>query len=217
MILAVSGNQPDPSCLRAWRPRQHSCGPRCDLLLRRQPRTTHLRPTHASDARSSNDRAREWSLAASRLAPSLLWGSPVKILVDDDEPTVQRVWEQRLRERVAKASEIFERLFRVRFEVTATALGTWTTRSTTLIALCRIRSGNHACASQLAIGFTSQYPAISSAATGSYSGPLHPYVLVREWSPQITETERLEILVHELDTSSARPTAPTTTRPCGRR
>ncbi len=51
----------------------------------------------------------------------------------------------------------------------------------------------------MAIGFTSQYPANQfSSHLGATRGPLHPYVLVREWSPQITETERLEILVHEL-------------------
>ena len=29
-------------------------------------------------------------------------------------------------------------------------------------------------------------------------GPLHSHILVREWSPQMSEPERLEFLVHEL-------------------
>lgn len=125
---------------------------------------------------------------------------PVKILVDDDEPTVQRVWEQRLRERVAKASEIFERLFRVRFEVTAT--GTWDSDDTINDfdrTFAEFEAETTPAPATLAIGFTSQYPANQfSSHLGATRGPLHPYVLVREWSPQITETERLEILVHEL-------------------
>ena len=47
----------------------------------------------------------------------------VKILVDDDQPVVQKIWEKELRERVEAASEIFERHCGVRFEVKA--VDTW--------------------------------------------------------------------------------------------
>ncbi len=48
---------------------------------------------------------------------------PVKILVDDDQPALQKVWEKELRERIEAASEIFERHCGVRFE--AKAVDTW--------------------------------------------------------------------------------------------
>lgn len=125
---------------------------------------------------------------------------PVKIFVDDEEPAVQRVWEQRLRERVAKASEIFERLFRIRFEVTAT--GTWESDDTIQDFVRSLGEFEYKAApapAALAIGFTSQYPANQfSNHLGGTRGPLFPYILIREWSPQTAETERLEILVHEL-------------------
>ena len=125
---------------------------------------------------------------------------PVKILVDDEEPTVQRIWEQRLRERLAKASELFERLFHIRFEVRAT--GTWDSDDALTDfhrSLAEFEAEATPAPATLAIGLTSQYPANQfSSHLGGTRGPLYPYVLIREWSPQITETERLEILVHEL-------------------
>ena len=69
-------------------------------------------------------------LAAGRPAPNFACAQrdqvctiPVKILADDKEPTVRRVWEKQYRERVAAASAIIERYCRVRFEVVA--VGTW--------------------------------------------------------------------------------------------
>ena len=49
---------------------------------------------------------------------------PVKLLVDDKEPTVQRLWEKRYRARLAEASAIIDAHCRVRFEVVG--VGTWT-------------------------------------------------------------------------------------------
>ena len=47
----------------------------------------------------------------------------VKILVDDDQPALQKIWEKELRERIADASDIFEHHCGVRFEVKA--VDTW--------------------------------------------------------------------------------------------
>lgn len=125
---------------------------------------------------------------------------PVKVLVDDEEPAVQRVWEQRLRDRLAKASEVFEQLFRIRFEVTAT--GTWDSDDAIqdfVRSLGEFERKVSPGPTALAIGFTSQYPADQfSNHLGGTRGPLYPHILIREWSPQTGETERLEILVHEL-------------------
>ena len=48
----------------------------------------------------------------------------VKIMADDKEPTVRRLWEKRYRDRLAAASDIIERCCHVRFKVVA--VGTWT-------------------------------------------------------------------------------------------
>ena len=52
---------------------------------------------------------------------------------------------------------------------------------------------------RLAIGFTGQYNGLQEdKRMGGARGPFRSHVLIREWGRQITESERLEILVHEL-------------------
>ena len=52
---------------------------------------------------------------------------------------------------------------------------------------------------QLAIGFTSQYQVVQGRThMAGTRGALHGHILVREWSRQMSEPERLELLVHEL-------------------
>ena len=125
---------------------------------------------------------------------------PVKILVDDDERSVQQVWEKQLRARLAAASEIFQRACRVRFDVVAA--GTWESDNTitdfdqSLLEFCREVSPRPAV---LAIGFTSQYTVESASSDlGSIRAPLDGHVLVRQWARRVTEAERLVVLVHEL-------------------
>ena len=105
---------------------------------------------------------------ASRLAPTpparprdAVCTIPVKILADDKEPTVRRIWEKRYRDRVAAASDIIERYCHVRFEVVV--VGTWHSADGArelgqLIAEFE-RTVNPAPA-RLAIGFTGQYQAL---------------------------------------------------------
>jgi hypothetical protein len=125
---------------------------------------------------------------------------PVKILADDDEPALQKVWEKEFRERIAEASDIFERHCGVRFEVKA--VDTWISDNSITDFQRSIqefeRKVNPA-PTRVAIGFTSQY-SIQHGLThlGGTRGPLNPHVLVREWSQYVTRSERLEILVHEL-------------------
>ena len=124
----------------------------------------------------------------------------VMLLVDDDEPTVRGVWEKRLRERLAAASEIFERSCRIRFE--AVAAGTWESDKaiTDFIQSAReLAMKVMPAPAQVAIGFTSQY-AIRRNDThlGATRGLFDSHVLIRERSPSLQEPERLEVLVHEL-------------------
>lgn len=125
---------------------------------------------------------------------------PVMVLADDNEATVRRLWEQRLRQRVAEASAIFERQCRIRFEVVA--VGTWQSDDGTTSfpdSLREFESKVTPAPARLAIGFTSQYQ-ISGFEhhLGITRRPLHSHILIRERSQRFTDTERLEVLVHEL-------------------
>ncbi len=125
---------------------------------------------------------------------------PVKILVDQHEPTVRRVWEKRLRERVAAASAIFERDCRVRFEVVAA--DTWETDNAAPTFEHSLRDFEKKVSpapARLALGFTSRYEIVPGQVhMGGTHAPLRPHILIREWSPAVTASLRLEILVHEL-------------------
>jgi len=124
----------------------------------------------------------------------------VKILADDDQPALQKIWEKELRERIAAASEIFEHHCGVRFEVKA--VDTWVSDNSITDFNATLREFEvkvNPAPAQVAIGFTSQY-AIPHGLThlGGTRGPLHPHILIREWSQHVTRSERLEILVHEM-------------------
>jgi hypothetical protein len=125
---------------------------------------------------------------------------PVKIFVDDKEPTVQRIWEKRYRDRLAAASAIIERHCRVRFKVVS--VGTWTSNpnATDMQQLIdefqRVVKPDPA---RLAIGYTGQYRTLKNDKhMGGICGPFRSHLLIREWNRQMAEPERLEILVHEL-------------------
>jgi hypothetical protein len=125
---------------------------------------------------------------------------PVKILADDDQPMLQKVWEKELRERIEAASEVFERYCGVRFEVKA--VDTWVSDNAITDFQKTLEEFEHKVSpapAQLAIGFTSQYT-IPHGIThlGGTRGPLHPWILIREWSQHVTKSERLEILIHEM-------------------
>lgn len=123
----------------------------------------------------------------------------VKILVDQAEPTVQNVWEKRLRSRVEQASAMLERVCRVRLEVIEA--GTWESdgRLTKLSELLRdFREKVVPGKARLAIGFTGQRQALGEdTALGCTPAPLHTHILLREYKSR-TESDRLEVLLHEL-------------------
>lgn len=124
----------------------------------------------------------------------------VKILVDDDQPAIQKIWEKELRERIADASAIFEHHCGVRFEVKA--VDTWQSDNEITDfekSLQEFERKVNPSPAQVAIGFTSQYSIPKGLIhLGGTRGPLYPYILIREWSQHVTKSERLEILVHEM-------------------
>ncbi len=134
---------------------------------------------------------------ASRAPTALI---TVKILVDEEEPGRQVVWEQRLRRRVEAASAVFEKYFQTKFQVVA--VGTWNSDNATNdfnAALSEFEREVNPAPARLAIGFTSQWKMergrMHMAGT---RGPLHTHILAREGNPALSEAERLEYLIHEL-------------------
>jgi hypothetical protein len=124
----------------------------------------------------------------------------VKILVDEEEPGRQPVWERRLRARVEAASAVFEKYFHTKLQVVA--VGTWNSDNKIndfIESLGDFERKVSPAPAQLAIGFTSQWRMqrgrLHMAGT---RGPLHPYILAREGSPEISEAAKLEFLIHEL-------------------
>ena len=112
---------------------------------------------------------------------------------------MQNVWEKRLRRRVKEASDILERHCLVRLKVIEA--GTWESdpKQTKLADLLKdFRDKTAPGKARLVIGFTAlRVGDDEDAALGCTPGPLHTHILIRELKPR-TESERLEVLVHEL-------------------
>lgn len=125
---------------------------------------------------------------------------PVKIVVDDEEPARQEIWERRLSKRVDDASAILIKHCGVGVRVVA--VERWdsddatTEFEETLAELEReVKTGN----AQVAIAFSSQYRMPKGRYhMGGTKGPFHSHILLREWSRHASENERLELLLHEL-------------------
>ena len=128
--------------------------------------------------------------------------APVRVLlcVDEEEPMRDALWRQRLTERIAKASAILRRYAGVRLEPVGFA--TWQSDnrfSEFTDSLIEFEREVRPPKGVLAIGFTSQYRVFFGRnRLGGTRGPLRSHILLREWSPRVSESERLELLVHEL-------------------
>ncbi|MCI0493274.1 MAG: hypothetical protein L0Z07_10095 [Planctomycetes bacterium] len=125
---------------------------------------------------------------------------PVKILVDEEEPARQVLWERRLRHRVEAASAILDKHCRVRLQVVA--VETWNSDNATtdfFQSLAEFEREVKPSPARVAIGFSSQFQLLRGRVhMAGTRGPLHSHILLREFSRQISEPERLEFLVHEL-------------------
>lgn len=154
---------------------------------------------HQIDLRSEPTDAAGRDLAPTDRSESVA-SIPVKILVDDEEPAVQALWEPRLRKRVSAASAILEPICRVRLEVVA--VDQWESDDALRDFGARLRDFEQKVdphPAWLAIGFTSQtLERHELGRIGGTRGLLRPHILVGEWGPGVTAAERLEILVHEL-------------------
>jgi hypothetical protein len=149
--------------------------------------------SYSDHAASSSDRA-------TPDATDSICSIPVKILADDQEPTVRAVWEKRLRDRLNAASDIFERCCRVRFKVVA--VDTWAADqdiSEFDQSVVEFERKVRPSPGRIAIGFTGHYKwDAGETHVGAIRGPLRSHILIREALVRVSEPERLEVLVHEL-------------------
>ena len=127
----------------------------------------------------------------------------LKVFVDDEEDAPPQVWQDRLRERIAAASNILERHAWVRLKITG--FGRWESDDSHLDffrALAEFERAVQPGEARVALGFSSQYGRIQAqrggTKLGGTRGPFHPYILVREWPRRVTKPEAVEVLVHEL-------------------
>jgi len=123
----------------------------------------------------------------------------VRLFVDEEEPARTELWQRRLRQRVAQASDILQRQCGVKLQVVG--FGTWDSddsRPEFAQAFGEFEGEVKTAPSEVAIGFTSQYEVVSGRThLGGIRGPLHSHILLREWSRRVNERERLELLVHK--------------------
>lgn len=133
------------------------------------------------------------------VAPPRVTTLSVKLLVDKQE--VDRDWENRLRKRLAAASEVLERQCRVRLEVIV--VEQWDSRAEAQNfeeQLSDFERKVPARPAFLAIGFSSRRLPIDPKGGGRVSVlpvPLQTHILIGEWYP-LSEIQRLEVLLHEL-------------------
>jgi hypothetical protein len=124
----------------------------------------------------------------------------VKIFVDDDELRARPAWEPALRQRLATASAHFESTAGVQFRIVAIDL--WDSNDLELDfnrSLDEFEREASPGPAQLAIGFSSQYEiARGRVHMGGTRGALHSHILLKERAHNVLDTERLELLVHEL-------------------
>lgn len=124
----------------------------------------------------------------------------VKICVDEEEPGRRSNWQRRLTRRVEAASAILEKFCGVRLEVVATEI--WNSDNDTSdlhASLGEFEREVSPAPARVALGFTSQYKMVRGRVhMAGTRGPLHSHILAQEGSPEISEAEKLEFLVHEL-------------------
>ena len=124
----------------------------------------------------------------------------VKVLVDDDEVRPRAVWERVIRERIAKASAVLEAHCGVTLRITA--VDVWDSDDAQIDfsqSMSEFEREVLPAPAQIAIGFSSQYEiAKGRVHLGGTRGPLHSHIILKERSRNVLETERLELLVHEL-------------------
>lgn len=177
---------PDP---KVKGPQLHQIGLNAEDLLKRAAALERAPPKNAS---LQPKRTPEQIDAARTIT--------VAIYADDEEAATRAVWENRLKKRIEAASKILDQHCGIRLEVVET--GEWESDDKLNDfdrSLREFESRVRPRKARLAIGFTSQYQLTRGRThLGGTRGPLSSHILLREWSLHISESERLELLLHEL-------------------
>ncbi|GAB6165722.1 hypothetical protein JCM19992_17220 [Thermostilla marina] len=151
---------------------------------------------HTSSRTGYRHVGRYWLLPG----PAAMLRIPTKILVDDDEPAARAVWEARLRERIERANDVLRKAVGTELEVVA--VSEWRSDDKVQSFSDTFRefvSNVSPEPGELAIGFTSQWPADAREnRLGGARGLLGTHVLLRTAGAKVTEAERLQMLLHEL-------------------
>lgn len=148
----------------------------------------------------SPDNATRWRESSDEPVGAERWVIPVVLYVDEDERTREAVWKDRLRERIERASEVFAAHSGVRLRVAG--FGRWDSDDRVrdfVQSFLEFRREADPPAGHVAIGFSSQYVVERGRRRlGGTRGMLRRHLMIREWSPQVTENDRLQLLLHEL-------------------
>ena len=149
-----------------------------------------------------------WKFAATAGLASVMFASAVdaadkiyvKLYVDEEERAVESRWKDRLRRRLQHASQIIDGHAGIRFHLSD--FGKWLSdnhNNEFADSLKEFEREVSVGRDEIAVGFTSQYRFTPGRHhLGGTRGPLHTHILIREANPRTVESERLEVLVHEL-------------------
>jgi len=124
----------------------------------------------------------------------------VDIYVDEEEPMIEPLWKDRLKKRLDRASRVIQKYADIRF--TVGSFGVWKSDNNENDFSRSLREFEQEVTprfNRIAIAFSSQYKFHRGRShLGGTHGPMRPHILIRESNPQVTETDRIEVLAHEL-------------------
>jgi hypothetical protein len=143
---------------------------------------------------------RPWPPRRDSFAPPDAGVIKVKVLVDDDEKRNRATWEREIRARIALASDVLQAYAGVTLQIVA--FDQWDSDDNTSDfseSLAEFEREVFPAPGQVAIGFSSQYQIFNGRVHfGGTRGAFHSHILIRERARNVLETERQELLVHEL-------------------
>ena len=150
-------------------------------------------PAHASQTNGSQ------SPQASPVGLPILT-LPVLVFTDMNIPLAEKLWRQRVTERIAHASEILEKTCFVRLEIEAFhSWGSDPNSKDLREVMSDFEKKIPNVPGKLVMGFTAHKNAGGERTElGLARQPFYGRILLREEAPQITEVERLETLLHEM-------------------
>lgn len=176
-------------------------GDRVDPLLADEAYHFVVRPGGAPELRriglgsSTDDRV--WRSLVKPLADREIG---VLLCVDEEEPLREELWKQRLLGRFERAAEVI----RAHSGVSLKAIGFARWQSDNRLndfseSLREFERTVSPPVGAVAIGFSSQYEITRGRRRlGGTRGPFRRHIMLREFSPQISESDRVELLVHEI-------------------